>query len=129
MRHSPPQRLASAIQTGPLKELALPSGAFIYILTYLPASRRRLHTCTHQPRGVPLATIRPDSPALHASRRGVERFDIRQDPGLARPLHTAPHTGTRLPHASVAHFDGDYLGLETAGVPFFYEAYRGSPHR
>ena len=27
--------------------------------------------------------------------------------------------GTRLPHASVAHLDGDYLGLETAGAPFF----------
>ena len=33
--------------------------------------------------------------------------------------HTAPHTGTRLLHASVAHFDVLYLGLETAGVPLF----------
>ena len=76
---------------------------------------------------MPLATIRPDSPALHTHRRGVAYR--RDDLGLARPPHTAPHTGTRLPHASVAHLDGDYLGLETAGVPFFYEADRGSPHR
>ena len=46
-----------------------------------------------------------------------------------RSPHTAPHTGARLPHASVAHLDVLYLGLETAGVPFFYEADRGSPHR
>ena len=34
-----------------------------------------------------------------------------------------------MPRSPTAHFDGDYLGLETAGVPFFNEADRGSPHR
>ena len=42
------------------------------------------------------------------------------------PPHTAPHIGTRLLHASAAHLDVLYLGLETAGVPLF-KADRGSP--
>ena len=40
--------------------------------------------------------------------------------------HTAPHTGTRLLHASVAHFDVLYFNLRVAGVPLF-KADRGAP--
>ena len=39
---------------------------------------------------------------------------------------TAPHTGTRLPNASVAHFDMLYFNLRVAGVPLF-KADRGAP--
>ena len=47
-------------------------------------------------------------------------------PRSVRRTPAAPHTGTRLPHASVAHFDMIYFNLSVAGVPLF-KADRGAP--
>ena len=74
------------------------------------------------------------TPARHptlqrgSSSRG-ERAYRRHDPSSKTGSHRAahhPHTGTRLPHASVAHFDMLYFNLRVAGVPLF-KADRGAP--
>ena len=73
------------------------------------------------------------TPADTATRvilaRGVSRLAVRHDPSSKTGSHRAahrPHTGTRLLHASVAHFDVLYFNLRVAGVPLF-KADRGAP--
>ncbi len=79
----------------------------------------------------------PDSPAhLHTVRHcnagnpraGSVRIAATIRPARQAPTapHTAPHTGTRLLRASVAHFDVLYFNLRVAGVPLF-KADRGAP--
>ena len=93
------------------------------IETYLSAADRRPPT--------------PDSPARphtirHCNagnpRAGSEDAFATIRPARQAPTapHTAPHTGTRLPHASVAHFDMLYFNLSVAGVPLFAERAAGA---
>ena len=93
----------------------------LLIYTPPPAARRlrtRLHTRTPS-----------DTAKRVILARGARRFDAHHDPSSKTGSHRAahhPHTGTRLPHASVAHFDTLYFNLSVAGVPLF-KADRGAP--
>ena len=78
-----------------------------------PPTARRLRTRLH-------ARTPSDTATRVILARGVayRRDDPSSKTGSHRAAHH-PHTGTRLPHASVAHFDVLYFNFSVAGVPLF----------
>ena len=112
----PPSLLALAAQS----RVVLPEGLCSEVVPGFPApprfSFRAALRAAVQAQAARLAL------ADHLAHRGRVRTTRRSPPLRTHPTapHTAPHTGTRLPHASVAHLDVLCFNLCDcrAGVPY-----------